>query len=93
MVPRWLPGSKKDAFWVTLECPFEVVRNVSSMIFTYNARFFLHDCGDFRWYLLIKDCKYYSFALFLCVFAFVYPCSVEVVEAAPPGAAEDHWNC
>ena len=26
-------------------------------------------------------------------FAFVYPYSVDVVEAAPPGAAEDHWSC
>ena len=27
------------------------------------------------------------------MFAFVYPYSVDVVEAAPPGAAEDHWSC
>lgn len=26
-------------------------------------------------------------------FAFVGPYSVDVVEAAPPGAAEDHWSC
>ena len=26
-------------------------------------------------------------------FEFVYPYSVDVVEAAPPGAAEDHWSC
>ena len=26
-------------------------------------------------------------------FAFVYPYSVDVVEATPPGAAEDHWSC
>ena len=31
--------------------------------------------------------------LFFMHFAFVYPYSVDVVEAVPPGAAEDHWSC
>ena len=55
--------------------------------------FFFQDCGDFRGYFLIKDCKYCSFTLFFICFAFVHPYSVDVVEAAPPGAAEDHWSC
>ena len=42
---------------------------------------------------LIKDCQYNAFTLFFMCFSFVYPYSVDVVEAAPPGRAQDHWSC
>ena len=56
--------------------------------------FFFQDGSDFRPYFLIKDCKYSSLETVLCTcFSYVYLYSVDVVEAAPPGAAEDHWSC
>jgi len=61
--------------------------------FTRNVEVVFQDCGNFRPYFLIKDCNYYQFTCFLRCFAFVYAYSVDVVEAAPPGAAEDHWSC
>ena len=35
----------------------------------------------------------YSFSMFFIRLSFVYPYFVDVVEAAPPGAAEGHWSC
>ena len=61
--------------------------------FTRNVEVVFQDCGNFRPYFLIKDCKYYLFTCVFMCFAFVYAYSVDVVEAAPPGAAEDHWSC
>ena len=40
MVPRWLPGSKKDAFWVTLGCPFDVFGSVICMMFYIKCNVF-----------------------------------------------------
>ena len=40
MVPRWLPGSKTEPFWVTLGCLFEVFWNVICMIFILNVKCF-----------------------------------------------------
>ena len=40
MVPRWLPGSKKEAFGITLGCLFEVFWNVICMIFDIKCNVF-----------------------------------------------------
>ena len=86
MVPRWLPGPKRETFWITLGCLFEVFWSVICIIFYIKCNFFFQDCGEFRLYFWIKD--YFIYIVFMC-FAVVYPYSVDVVEAAP----EDHWSC
>ena len=68
-------------------------------------RCFLHDCfkqnvmslfklvvtsGCIFWSSIASIIHWHSF--FMC-FSCVYPYSVGVVEAAPPGAAEDHCSC
>ena len=84
MVPRWLPGSKKESFWVTLGCLLEIIWSVFCMISYTKCKVVFQGCSDFRSYFLIKDCRYYLFTCcFLMCFAFVYPYSVDVVEAAP----------
>ena len=60
------------------------------MIFYIKCNVFFQDCGEFRLSFLIKD--YFIYIVFMC-FAVVYPYSVDVGEAVPPGAAEDHWSC
>ena len=65
MVPRWLPGSKKEPFWVTLGCLFGVFWSVISM-FYIKCKVFFQDCGEFSLDFLIKDFCIYIF--FTCFF-------------------------
>jgi len=69
MVPRWLPGPKKEPFRVTLGCLLEVFWEVFWMICLYKCKVFVQDCGDFRSYFLKKDCRYF---LFTCLLRTLY---------------------
>ena len=65
MVPRWLPGSKKEPFWVTLGSLLGVFWSVISM-FLYKYIIFFQDCGEFR--LHFSDQGLFHLHRFLYVF-------------------------
>ena len=92
MVPRWLPDPKKEPFGVTLECLLDLFWDVFWMIvFNQNVMSLFKlvvTSGCFFWSSIASIIHWHSF--FMC---FSYPYSVGVVEAAPPGAAEDHCSC
>ena len=50
MVPRWLPGSEKEPFGVTLACLFEVFSGVFCVIVYATCNVFVQACGDLRSY-------------------------------------------
>ena len=94
MVRRWFPGSKKQPFGFTLGVLLKYFEMFFLPVFLIQPVMSLFKLVV-TWGLifLIKDCQYNVFTLFFMCFSFVYPYSVDVVEAAPPGRAQDHWSC
>ena len=89
MVPEWLQGSKKEPFWVTLGCVF----GLFCYVFCVTFQCLCSRCGDFSSYFLLQIVTRCSYYILICYVFNVYTYSVDVVEVAPPGAAEDHRSC
>ena len=71
MVPRWLPGSEKEPFGVTLGCLFEVF---FVWLFMQHVMSFFKLVVTWGLIFLIKDCQYnaftqffYDIVLFICL--------------------------
>ena len=82
-------GPKRDQFGVILGCLLESFWGVFLWTFVYRIRCFRLRLWRVHVICLITDCKN---NLFLIVLIWLLN-PVDVVEAAPPGAAEDHWTC
>ena len=85
-----LKGSHLGSLWGVFLRYFEVF---VVWLFMQHVMSFFKLVLTWGFIFLIKDCQYNAFTLFFMCFSFVYPYSVDVVEAAPPGRAQDHWSC
>ena len=93
----WHHGSKvaprlqKGAIWVHFGVSFWGILECYLYDFYVKYKVFF---SRLSWIQVIFSDQglFHLYRFFIC-FSCVYPYSVDVVEAAPPGAAQDHWSC
>ena len=93
MVPECPPDPKKEQFWVILGSILGVFWCVFCIRFYSKRNAFVQGCGVFSSFFDCRLSAVFLTSLIFVVFYLVYAYSVDVVEAAPSGAAEDHRSC